>query len=236
MLNRSDGGDSERRTELADGDECALEPLETLPLPAVGDVRRIYEEGFPPHQRADFAEVSERRPGGESALALLRDGQPCGFALLRSLGDTGWIYLRYFVVDRRRRGQGLGGVLWDQLTARLRAAGFTLLVFDVDDPAEPGQEPGETIVRSRRIRFYERHGARLLPVTGYRAPHVAPHAGDPEWAPMLLMAAALAADSAGPRPGSDADWARAVIDAVYRYRWGLDPGDPRLAGVLIIRE
>ena len=217
-------------------DEYSLEPLEALPLPAVGDVRRIYEEGFPLHQRADFAEVSERHRGDESALALVRDGQPCGFAMLRSLGDTGWIYLRYLVVDRHQRGQGLGGVLWDQLAAWLRAAGFTLLVLDVDDPAEPGQEPGETSIRSRRIGFYERHGARLLPVTGYRTPHVAPHAGDQDWAPMLLMTAALAGDSAGLRPGSGSGWVRAVVDAVYRYRWGLDPGDPRLAGVLINSE
>jgi GNAT superfamily N-acetyltransferase len=216
--------------------EYSLEPLDTLPPRAVGDVRRIYEEGFPPHQRADFAEVSERRQGDESALALVRGGHPCGFAMLRSLGDTGWIYLRYFVVDRHQRGQGLGGVLWDQLAAWLRAAGFTLLVFDVDDPAEPGQEPGETSIRSRRIRFYERHGARLLPVTGYRTPHVAPHAGDPDWAPMLLMAAILAADPASPRPGPGDRWVRAVVDAVYRYRWELDPGDPRLAGVLINSE
>ena len=216
--------------------EYSLEPLETLPLPAVGDVRRIYEEGFPPHQRADFAEVSERHRGDESALALVRDGQPGGFAMLRSLGDTGWSYLRYLVVDRHQRGQGLGGVLWDRLAAWLRAAGFTLLVFDVDDPAEPGQQPGETSIRSRRIGFYERHGARLLPVTGYRTPHVAPRAGDQDWAPMLLMAAALARDSAGLRPGSGSEWVRAVVDAVYRYRWGLDPADPRLAGVLINSE
>lgn len=216
--------------------EYSLEPLEALTLQAVDDVRRIYEEGFPPHQRADFAEVSERRRGDESALALIRGGQPHGFAMLRSLGDTSWIYLRYFVVDRRQRGQGLGGVLWDQLTIRLRAAGFTLLVLDVDDPAEPGQEPDEATIRSRRISFYERHGACLLPVTGYRTPHVAPHAGDPDWAPMLLMAAALAGGPTGPRPAPDDRRVRAVVDAVYRYRWELDPGDPRLAGVLIDSE
>jgi len=209
--------------------EYSLEPLETLPPLAVGDVRRIYEEGFPPYQRADFAEVSERRRSDEFALALVREDQACGFAMLRSLGDTGWVYLRYFVVDRRLRGQGLGGVLWDQLTARLRAAGFTLLVLDVDDPAEPGQQPAETAIRSRRISFYERHGARLLPVTGYHTPHVAPHAGEPDWEPMLLMAATLGGDPAGPRT-------RDVVDAVYRYRWQLDPGDPRLAGVLVNGE
>jgi len=212
--------------------DYSLQPIDALSPAAVAGVRHIYEDGFPAYQRADFAELTERPEAGEFSLALVRDGRPCGFAMLRSLGDTGWVYLRYLVVDRGQRGQGLGGTAWDLLTARLRAAGFTLLVWDVDDPAEPGHGADETSVRSRRIGFYERQGGRLLPVTGYRTPHVGPHAGDPEWAPMLLMAAPLAADAAdaaGPR-------VRDVVDAVYRYRWHVDPGDPRLAGVLVNSE
>ena len=54
--------------------------------------------------------------------------------MLRPLDSTGWVFLRYFVVDQGQRGQGLGGLLWEQLTARLRNAGFTLLVFDIEDP------------------------------------------------------------------------------------------------------
>ena len=221
--------------------DYSLEPLETLPPPAVAGVRGIYEEGFPPHQRADFAELSDGRQSGEIALALVRGGQPSGFAMLRPLGGTGWVFLRYFVVDRHQRGQGLGGVLWDLLAARVRAAGFTLLVFDVEDPAEPSHGPGEASIRSRRIRFYERHGARLLPVTGYRTPHVAPHAASrddegSDWAPMLLMTAALAAGTAGSRPGPGGGWVRAVVDAVYRYRWQLDPGHPEIARVLTSSE
>jgi GNAT superfamily N-acetyltransferase len=204
----------------------SLEPVEALGPAAVADVRRIYEEGFPPHQRADFADLTDRRQDGEFALALVATGRPCGFAMLRPLGGTGWVFLRYFVVDSRQRGRGLGGLLWDQLTARLRADGFTLLVFDVDDPAEPGCEPDEVRVRSRRIGFYQRHGARLLPVTGYRTPHVAPHAAEPDWTPMLLMAGSLG-DSPADLP------VRAVVDAVYRYRWQTEPGHPRLAGLLI---
>jgi GNAT superfamily N-acetyltransferase len=234
--------------------EYSLEPLETLLPPAVAEVRRIYEEGFPPHQRAAFtelysaelysaelysAELSDRRQGGEFALALIRagqsvngqpaNGQPCGFAMLRPLGDTGWVFLRYFVVDHRQRGQGLGGLLWEHLTARLRADGFTLLVFDVDDPAELGHEPDEISIRSRRIGFYQRHGARLLPAIGYRTPHVTSHGTDPEWTPMLLMTARLVDSRPHPADG----WARAVVDAVYRYRWQLAPGHPQLTSVLI---
>ncbi|HEY1625691.1 MAG TPA: GNAT family N-acetyltransferase [Streptosporangiaceae bacterium] len=221
------------------GCEYSLVQVETLSREAVAGVRRIYEDGFPPHQRADFAEIIDRRQDREFALALVRrdrsgGGQPCGFAMLRPLGDTGWVFLRYFVVDHRQRGQGLGGLLWDHLTARLRADGFTLLVFDVDDPAEPGHGPDEVSVRSRRIGFYQRHGASVLPVTGYRTPHVCADHADPDWTPMLLITARLAETEDG--PDRDDGWARAVVDAVYRYRWRLDPRDPELAESLIISQ
>jgi GNAT superfamily N-acetyltransferase len=205
----------------------SLAPADSLNTAAMTVLRRIYEEGFPPYQRDDFAAVTEHRRDGELALALLRDGEPCGFAMLRPLGATGWMYLRYFVVDTAQRGQGLGGLLWDHLVTHLRDAGATLLVFDVDDPDEPGCEPDEVTQRRRRIRFYERHGARLLPVTGYRAPDVAPGAAG--WSPMLLLTAPLAGPLSGPRPGPDsvpdADEVRAIVEAVFRFRWELEPGE-----------
>jgi GNAT superfamily N-acetyltransferase len=203
--------------------EYSLVSLDTLAPPAIAAVRRIYEEGFPRHQRAAFAELTDRRQDGEFALALVRGGEPGGFAMLRPLGDTGWVFLRYFVVDQHQRGRGLGGVLWNHLTARLRADGFTLLVFDLDDPGEPGHDAEEVSVRTRRIGFYQRHGATLLPVTGYRTPHIDPASSDdagPVWTPMLLMTATLADG----QPASGGERAQDIVAAVYRYRWELEPG------------
>jgi len=205
----------------------ALETVETLDTTAVDAVRRIYEEGFPARLRADFTSLTDEREDGEAALALLRGGQPCGFAMLRLLGVTGWTYLRYFAIERRLRGQGLGGTMWDQLTARLRADGCTLLVFDVEHPGEPGCGPDESRVRFRRVGFYQRRGAVVLPVGGYRTPHDS--ADGDGWAPMLLMAAPVA--TGGPAPG--AGEARAIVSAVYRHRWRLDPGHPQIAATQV---
>jgi GNAT superfamily N-acetyltransferase len=204
----------------------ALEPVEALDTAAVDAVRRIYEDGFPARLRAEFTSLTDRREDGETALALVRGRQPCGFAMLRRLGATGWTYLRYFVVERRLRGQGLGGTMWDQLIARLRADGCTLLVFDVEDPGEPGCGPAESQVRSRRVGFYQRHGAVLLPVHGYRAPD---GGADDGWTPMLLMAAPVA--TGGPAPG--AGEAPAIVSAVYQHRWRLDPGHPQIAATRV---
>jgi GNAT superfamily N-acetyltransferase len=195
-----------------------LEPVETLTPAAMTRLRQIYEEGFPPFERAEFGSITTARREDELALALVSDGQPAGFALLRPLGSTGWIYLRYLVVDGARRSQGLGGQLWEQLTERFRDAGYTLLVFDVEDPDEPGCEPAQVELRWRRIRFYQRQGASLLPVTGYCSPEIVP--GTSGWFPMLLMTAPLAGHPGAPDPGG----AGAIVDAVYRFRWDLEPG------------
>jgi Acetyltransferase (GNAT) family len=192
----------------------ALEPVDDLDPGRVSEVRRIYEDGFAPHLRAGFASLISEREDEESALALMQGGEPRGFVMVRPLGGTGWMFLRYLVAGQR--GQGLGGIMWDQLMAWLRTAGYPLLVWDVEDPDEPGCDPAEVQIRNRRIRFYQRHEGHLLPVRGYGNPH------DDDWTPMRLMAAPVAPVDELPRTP-------AIVAAVYRYRWRLEPGDPRVA-------
>lgn len=215
---------------ISDTDPDAISPeayrltaADLLPPGELDVVREIYESGFPPHERADFGSLTYGREAGEVALALTGPAGPCGFAMMRPLGTTGWMFLRYLVVAAQRRGQGLGGVLWDRMAGWLRESGYTLLVFDVEDPDEPGCPADEARMRSRRIGFYQRHGAGLLPVTGYRNPLQGP--GEPGWLPMLLMAAGLA--EGVPPPATEVGL-RAVVAAVYRYRWSLAPDHPQV--------
>jgi GNAT superfamily N-acetyltransferase len=206
----------------------ALEPVAALDALAVGVIRRIYEDGFPAHLRADFTALADRPEPGEVALALVRGREPCGFAMLRQLGGTGWTFLRYFVVDKSLRGRGLGGIMWDQLLIWLRAEGSTLLVFDVEDPGEPRCDPAEVTIRSRRIAFYQGNGARLLPVCGYQTPH---GTGDPAgWSPMLLMAAPIEAGARAPGAAE----VPAIVSAVYQHRWRLEPGHTRVRATQVV--
>jgi GNAT superfamily N-acetyltransferase len=204
----------------------SLKPVETLRPTVINDIRRIYETGFAPHLRADFGSITSQRQPGELAFALLQDEQPRGFAILRPLGTTGWIFLRYFVVEEGQRGRGLGGILWHQVTDRLRDLGYTLLIFDVEDPAEPDCGEDEVRIRNRRISFYLRQGASLLPVSGYRTPHGS--AEDPGWTPMRLMSAPLTAG----QPVSVVP-AGQIVSAVYRYRWSLPPDHPQVTGTAV---
>ena len=174
-------------------------------------VRGIYEDGFPPHLRASFSSLLVDR------AFVLVDDTPIGFAVLRPLASTGWVFLRYFVAGSR--GRGVGSLLWSHLTGAMEEAGFTRMVHDVEDPAEPGVDAAEVVVRNRRISFYERNGARLLPVESY----LPPHGDDEEPHSLRLMAADL---NRSPTPPITGTALRALVEAVYEHRYGLLPTDP----------
>lgn len=172
-------------------------------------VQAIYEEGFGERLRAPFADLLTDR------ALVLTDGEPRGLAVLRELGPTRWVFLRYFVVGER--GRGLGEELWTSLRAAMAAAGFTRIVYDVEDPAEHGIDASEELIRRRRIGFYTRLGAVLLPANGYLPPH------GTDAHPMLLMAADLGRPVTASIEGDDL---RRTMLAVYRYRYGLEDTDP----------
>ncbi|MCR3749120.1 GNAT family N-acetyltransferase [Lentzea californiensis] len=190
----------------------------TLTPDELADVRQIYFDGFEPHLRAPFDDLL-----ADTALVLV-DSRPLGLAVLRVLGGTGWVYLRYFTVGEK--GRGLGEHLWTHLRVAMTGAGHTRIIYDVEDPAQPGIDPAEERIRHRRIAFYRRLGAVLLPVNGYLPPEGS--AGHP----MLLMAADYVAQT----PAAADDLGRIVV-AVYEHRYGIAPSDPvvtrtlRLSGV-----
>jgi hypothetical protein len=130
-----------------------LVPVEGLGPADVERVRAIYEAGFPVWLRADFGSLLAGRQPGELPLALTEEGRPVGFAMLRPLGTTGWMFLRYFVVDAarrlaprvrllaaglRRRGSG---------RARLRTAGNTdpVAAHRVLPPARRSRPAGDRV-------------------------------------------------------------------------------------------
>ncbi len=180
-------------------------------------VRAIYEDAFPADLRADFDSLLADR----LVVRLDEAGAPEGLAVLRPLGDTGWVFLRYYAVGVR--GGGVGTAMLGELAALLGTEGSTLLVWDVEDPDEPGLGVHEVEEHRRRIAFYERAGGVLLPVRDYAPPH-----GDDldDHAPHLrLMCLPLS-------PGTPAPPARDVLLAAMTLRYDLAPDHPALLRAL----
>lgn len=185
----------------------------TLTEAEIDQVRQIYFDGFAEHLRAPLDNLL-----ADVALVLM-DDRPLGFAVLRVLGDTGWVYLRYFAV--REKGRGLGAQLWTHLKAAMTDAGYTRIIYDVEDPAQPGIDADEELIRHRRIAFYRRLGAEVLAVNGYLPPQ-----GSAGY-PMLLMAA----DYVELDTPATADLERITL-AVYEHRYGMPATDPVVARTL----
>ncbi|MCM0618999.1 hypothetical protein [Nocardioides bruguierae] len=142
-----------------------------LDAPHRDRVRQIYEDAFPPELRAPFEDLLVDRllvavPVPEGAD---HGADPVGLALVRDLGSTDWTFLRYLAIGPR--GGGHGSRLVAALAALLAAEGRRVLVWDVEDPDEPGIGPEAVEEHRRRIVFYERAGGVLLPVREYAPPH-----------------------------------------------------------------
>jgi len=110
--------------------------------------REIYEESFPPCERVAFDDLLNSL----EISAYLLDGDVVGMGGGYSAGKY-W-YSSYLAVRRDLRNRGLGARI---IEAALRLLGGEIL-FSVEAP--DANAPDDDI-RRRRIRLYERHGARL---------------------------------------------------------------------------
>jgi hypothetical protein len=179
----------------------------TLPDAELDAVRAIYEAAFPEDLQVPFRDLLADR-----LLVRVEDDGPTGFALVRDLGPTGWTFLRYYAVGTR--GRGTGSLMWASLTTLLAGEGRTRLVWDVEDPDEPGLPDHLVDEHRRRIGFYERLGGRLLPVREYLPPH------DDGHAPALrLMDQPLVPDPVDVP-------LRALVEGVYERRYGVPADSP----------
>jgi ribosomal protein S18 acetylase RimI-like enzyme len=180
-------------------------------------VRSLFEEAFPPWQREPFGELMAREEAGHAATVVLADGrQALALAVTSCLTSIGWSYLEYFAVAGGYRDRGIGGHLWramgQDLVAREQPG---RVVLDVEDPGGAADGSPERLIRERRIRFYLRQGARLLPVRDYLVPRLDGVEGTE---PMLLMWAAIAGDAEPPAPPELSSLLPAVYAAGYEVQ------------------
>lgn len=168
----------------------AHRPVVTVEELDAGNAREVadfYRIVLAPHFRADELETSQSiasglRSGATMALvARTAQGAIVGGAVGDTFPKSGVLLLSYIAVVAEARGTGAGGLLMKAVTGvwgrRLSPA---LLVMEVEDPRHY-QKDAALGDPEARVRFYERLGARVLPVpffqpalgpAGHRVPHL----------------------------------------------------------------
>ena len=154
----------------------SVEPVDGQNGREVADFYRIV---LAPHFRDDELEAEEDiaaglRSGGTRALvARTEDGTIVGGAVVDWFARSHVLLLSYIAVLPGQRGGGAGVKLIAAAVSGEGAAGLDplLVVAEVEDPRRFSNDPvlGDP---QARVRFYERLGARTLPV-----PYVQPEVG-----------------------------------------------------------
>lgn len=199
----------------------------TAPTPdEIDQIRTIYETNFPPVMQKPFRVIAGGSRDGSVTVLVARDSdQPetiVGFATLAALPRTDdALYLGYLASDPLRHNQGIGGALVDFMVAFVdqNLTGVSAIVWEVEGP-----EPDPDHLHNRRIRFYERHGARVVTqAPTYRMP-TGEASGDT--IPLRLMWIPVRGRTRALDRAEISAWITGIYDLVY-------PGGEALAARII---
>lgn len=118
----------------------------------------LYERAFPPEERVPGEEhLRELRPDSDAVLLAAEDedGKLLGLARYDLYDHAAYLY--YLAVDDAVRSLGLGSAIYQEILRRLDPE-LTGMVFEVEHP----DHAADPELARRRIRFYQRLGAKLL--------------------------------------------------------------------------
>jgi len=98
-------------------------------------------------------------------------GHVHGFALVSHAPDVGFCFLDLLIAGREAPSGGIGGALYGRVREIARTLGVVGVFFEClpDDPAACSVRECAA-ANARRLRFYERFGARPIVGTGYETP------------------------------------------------------------------
>ncbi len=185
---------------LAPKVECRfVDDLET------GAVRAILTESFPADEVSDADEVVLGVTSGSRQCVAAFDGpELVGFGTLLPLDSGQAVLLEYLAVAAAHRNRGIGAQLVERMPSDL--------VIEVDPPDAASGD--ERTLRTRRIGFYERTGASLVPgALAYRVPR---DRGEGTL-PYLLMWRGT--------PMIRGERLRDVVSSILVQSYGVTPGD-----------
>ena len=126
----------------------------------------ILEPAFRPEELMTFDEIESAyaQRGNDPSCVILRHGEPVAVMLGEWYANRRVLLLSYLAVAAEARGQRIGTRLIKSVLPRWHAGiPGVLVVAEVDDPRSwPGEDGG--LSAEATLRFYDRHGARLLPL------------------------------------------------------------------------
>ncbi|MFN0093661.1 MAG: GNAT family N-acetyltransferase [Dehalococcoidia bacterium] len=138
-------------------------PFAGLTARQLAQVRAIYEASFRPEERDPWDDfVATAADPRCAVVAGLSEGEVIGFWAAARYEDPNLAYLAYLAVDPERRSQGAGAELfgWFEAAYADKVEG---LFWEVEARDVPGDTPEHHAQTHRRVRFYERLGAAVVP-------------------------------------------------------------------------
>ncbi|MEQ8506292.1 MAG: acetylpolyamine amidohydrolase [Rhodospirillales bacterium] len=197
---------------------------------ALAQARALFYDAFPgePEGIDRIARMLEKRAKLDFEPLLLvaesRPGTVSGLAFVFHFPDIHMGYLQYIASDPKTPARGIGGALYEAMREMLAARGAMGMLLDVP-PDKPGlvDDPARLPVNKKRIRFYERYGARVVEGTGWET---TPNPRNDNYL-TLLMFDPLSRARRLPRAR-----ARAAVRRILTAQFGYEVGDPFVQGVV----
>jgi GNAT superfamily N-acetyltransferase len=154
-----------------------LHSITSITDPCLLPALRIYEQAFPPYEQMtpsfwiqNLLQLPEGRLGFTAALNR-EDGDVVGMAfyqVTRPALQPPVAYLWYLCTRDDLRGQGVGAQIYQRLVAQFFEDGIGAVVFEVERPDVAIAHGADSAdLAARRIRWYQRNGARLLQNVDY---------------------------------------------------------------------
>jgi acetoin utilization deacetylase AcuC-like enzyme/GNAT superfamily N-acetyltransferase len=187
------------------------------------DVCRVFRAAFPAEpegiERVERLLNKRAKLDFDPVLLVSEDrGQVTGVSFTFYFSELRLGYLQYIASDPERPARGIGGALYEATRELIDARGGQGLLLDVPpDIRSKVSEPARLPTNRRRIRFYERFGARVIEGTGWE--EIPNPRNDNR--PTLLMF-----DGLGRLRRLDRKRARAAVRRILTCQYGFEASDP----------
>ena len=185
---------------------------------AIEAAQKIMREQFPGMPDYDIVKLPEQlanplkhRFVSRLFVAETTRDQTLGLALLLHAPDIGFSYLELVSTAAGRMGEGIGATLYERVREEARALGTQLYFESLPDDPLLSPNPEIRANNAKRLKFYERYGARPIINTAYETP-VTPGTADP---PYLML------DPLGANDLPSAEKVKKVVRAILERKYGL---------------